>query len=170
VRRWYAGRRRALQRVNTKSAKRGLKKLARRQARFQRDTNHRISKRLVGTAKCTGRGIALEDLKDIRDRVKVRDADQRARRRNWGFAQLGQFVCYKAQRAGVAVVFVDPASTSQRCSHCGHTERANRRRQAHFCCVVCQFASPADDNAAINIQRAAVKQPLVSSRESSTLD
>jgi len=170
IRRWYAGRRRALQRVKTKSAKRGLKKLARRQARFQRDMNHRISKRLVGTAKCTGRGIALEDLKGIRDRIKVRDADQRARHSNWGFAQLAQFVCSKAQRAGVAVAFVDPAYTSQRCSACGHTERANRKRQARFCCVVCQFASPADDNAAINIQRAAVNQPMVSSRESSTLD
>jgi transposase len=53
----------------------------------------------------------------------------------------------------VRVVAVDPRSTSQRCSDCGHTERANRTTQAHFCCVVCQFASPADYNAAINISR-----------------
>ncbi|MEI7646597.1 MAG: zinc ribbon domain-containing protein [Chloroflexales bacterium] len=50
----------------------------------------------------------------------------------------------------------------QRCSRCGHTERANRRTQADFCCVVCGHAAPADYNAAINIERAAVKQPMVS--------
>jgi transposase len=62
----------------------------------------------------------------------------------------------------VHVVEVDPRYTSQRCSACGHTERANRKTQSQFCCVVCQFASPADYNAAINIERAAVNRPMVS--------
>jgi len=162
LRRWHDGRKAALQKVHTKSAKRGLKKLRRRQQRFQKDINHQISKRLVGTAKRTGRGIALEDLNGIRERVKVKSADQRARHSNWGFFQLRQFVSYKAQRVGVRVVAVDAHYTSQRCSACGHTERANRKTQAQFCCVVCQFASPADYNAAINIERAAVTQPMVS--------
>jgi IS605 OrfB family transposase len=162
IRRWHADRKAALQRVKTKSAKRSLKKLKRRQRRFQKDINHQISKRLVGTAKRTGRGIALEDLKGIRERVKVRGADQRARHSNWGFFQLRQFVSSKAQRVGVQVVAVNPRYTSQRCSACGHTERANRATQAHFCCVVCQFACPADYNAAINIERAAVNRPMVS--------
>jgi putative transposase len=39
-RQWYASRRQALQKVGTKSAKRHLKRLAGRQRRFQRDTNH----------------------------------------------------------------------------------------------------------------------------------
>jgi transposase len=46
-RQWYANRRAALQKVGTKSAKRHLKRLAGRQKRFQKDTNHVISKRLV---------------------------------------------------------------------------------------------------------------------------
>ncbi|MFL5807014.1 MAG: zinc ribbon domain-containing protein [Roseiflexaceae bacterium] len=71
-------------------------------------------------------------------------------------------MAYKAQRAGVRVVAVDPRHTSQRCSACGHTERANRRSQAEFCCIVCGHTSPADYNAAINIERAAVNQPMVS--------
>jgi putative transposase len=162
VRRRYAGRRRALQPLKTKSSKRHLKRLAGKQRRFQKDTNHHISKRLVATAKRAGRGIALEDLTGIQARVKVRGAGQRARHSNWAFNQLRQFVSYKAQRAGVRVVAVDPRYTSQRCSACGHTERANRRSQAHFCCIVCQFASPADYNAAINIEWAAVNQPMVS--------
>lgn len=162
TRQWYAGRRAALQKVGTKSAKRRLKKMAGRQRRFQKDTNHIISKRLVATAKRTARGIALEDLKGIRERVRVRGTAQRARQSNWAFFQLRQFISYKAQRAGVRVVTIDPRYTSQRCSVCGHTERANRPIQADFCCVACGHASPADYNAAINIERAAVNQPMVS--------
>jgi putative transposase len=162
VRTRYAGRRRVLQTIKTKSAKRHLKRLAGKQRRFQKDTNHRISKRLVATAKRTGRGIALEDLTGIRARVRVRGAAQRARQSNWAFGQLRQFVSYKSQRAGVRLVTVDPRYTSQRCSPCGHTERANRRSQAQFCCVVCQFATSADYNAAVNIERAVVNQPMVS--------
>jgi putative transposase len=162
TRQWYRKRRAALQKVQTKSSKRHLKRLSRRQRHFQKDTNHCISKRLVATAKRAARGIALEELTGIRARVKVRGAAQRARHSNWAFGQLRQFVTYKAQRAGVRVVIIDPRATSQRCSACGHTERANRRTQAHFCCVLCQFATSADYNAAINIERAAVNQPMVS--------
>ena len=162
-RKWYASRRRALQQIKTKSSKRHLKRLSGHQRRFQKDTNHIISKRLVVTAKRAGRGIALEDLSGIRERVKVPSAAQRARHSNWAFGQLRQFISYKAQRAGVRVVTIDPRYTSQRCSRCGHTERRNRKSQTEFCCVVCQFASPADYNAAINIERAAVNRPMVSS-------
>ena len=158
----YARRRSALQKVGTKSAKRHLKRLAGCQRRFHKDTNHRVSKRLVATAQRTARTNALEDLKGIRARVRVRGREQRARHSNWAFGQLRLFVAYKAQRAGVRVVTVDPRYTSQGCSACGHTERANRRSQAQFCCVVCGHTSPADYNAAVNIERAAVNQPMVS--------
>ena len=72
------------------------------------------------------------------------------------------FVAYKAQRVGVPVVLVGAAYTSQRCSRCGHTERANRKNQSEFCCIVCLYALPADQNAAINIEWAAVNRPTVS--------
>ena len=143
------------------SAKRHLKKLRKRQARFQKDTNHRISKDLVVRAKGTARGIALEDLSDIRERTRLRKA-QRARHSNWGFAQLRQFISYKAALAGVLVYIIDPAYTSQRCSACGHTERGNRPTQSHFCCLSCGHTTSADTNAAIHISRAAVIPPIVS--------
>jgi IS605 OrfB family transposase len=157
----YDGLRQRLQRRGSKSAKRHLKKLRKRQARFQKDTNHRISKALVAKAKDTNRGIALEDLTDIRERTRLRKT-QRARHSNWAFAQLRQFISYKARLAGVPVCIVDAAYTSQRCSVCGHTERANRPTQAHFCCVSCGHTASADTNAAINISRAAVIPPIVS--------
>jgi len=61
-------------------------------------------------------------------------------------------VSYKARLAGVPVIVIDAAYTSQRCSACRHTERRNRRSQAEFCCVVCEHAAPADWNAALNIE------------------
>jgi len=154
-RQWYANRRQALQKVGTRSAKRRLRQLSSRQRRFQKDTNHGISKRLVAKAERTKRGIALEDLKGIRTRARVKGPGQRARHSNWAFGQLRGFISYKAQQAGIPVSLIDPAYTSQRWSVCGHTERRNRRSQAEFCCVVCGHASPADYNAAITIERAA---------------
>ncbi|WP_037871692.1 IS200/IS605 family accessory protein TnpB-related protein, partial [Streptomyces sp. NRRL S-813] len=62
----------------------------------------------------TGRGIALEELTGIRERVRLRKP-QRATHSSRSFAQLGQFIAYKARRAGVPVVYVDPAYTSRTC-------------------------------------------------------
>jgi len=162
-RRTFAHRRRNLQRRQTRSAKRKLQSLRRKQARFQRDSNHCISKALVRTAKDTDRGLALEDLRGIRDRTTVRRR-QRARHANWAFAQLSTFVQYKAAGVGVPVVLVDPRHTSQTCLACGHVDRANRPSQERFECIVCAFAGPADAVAACVISaraRAAVMRPNV---------
>ena len=162
-RRTFAHRRRNLQHRKTRSAKRKLQSLRRKQARFQRDSNHCISKALVRTAKDTSRGIALEDLHGIRERVSVRRR-QRARHANWAFAQLSTFVQYKAASCGVPVMLVDPRHTSQTCLACGHVDRANRPSQARFECILCSFAGPADAVAACVISaraRAAVMRPNV---------
>ena len=161
-RQWYEGRRAVLQSVGTKSAKRRLRQLSGRQQRFQKDVNHCISKALVETAKDTERGIALEDLKGIRDRQRLRRG-QRSRHHNWTFAQLRKFVSYKAALAGVPVHFVDPAYTSQTCSVCGHVSRSNRKSQSEFRCDQCGYVALADHNAAQNIAaRACVNAPMVS--------
>jgi putative transposase len=82
-----------LQQVATKSAKRLLKKRSRKEARFAADTNHTIAKRIVTAAEHTGRGIALEDLGGIRDRVRLR-RPQRVMLHSWAFHQLATFVAY----------------------------------------------------------------------------
>jgi IS605 OrfB family transposase len=161
-RRRHAHRRRNLQKKGTKAAKRKLRRLAGKQARFQRDTNHRIAKRVVHKAQGTKRALAVEDLTGLRARTTV-SRRQRARHANWSFYQLRQFITYKAQRVGVAVIAVDPRHTSQTCSVCGHVARANRRSQALFSCMACGHSAPADHNAAQNIRaRAVVNRPMVS--------
>ncbi|WP_328418607.1 transposase [Micromonospora sp. NBC_00389] len=139
-----------LQTIGTTSAKRLLKKRRRKESRFAADTNHRIAKSIVTEAERTGRGIALEDLGGIRDRVRLR-RPQRVTLHSWAFHQLGQYIAYKAKRSAVAVVHVDPAYTSQGCSACGHVAKANRPNQSTFHCRSCGFAEHADRNAARNI-------------------
>jgi IS605 OrfB family transposase len=147
-----ARRRQGLQKRGTKAAKRRLRKLSGKQARFQKHTNHCIAKALVSDAERTGRGLALERLTGIRGRVSAR-SNQRARLGNWAFAQLGGFVVYKAKRAGVPVVFVDPRNTSRQCAACGYIDKRSRAAQATFKCVSCGHADAADHNAACNIRQ-----------------
>lgn len=150
-----------LQRKGTKSARRLLRKLSGREARFAADTNHRVSARIVTEAQRTSRGLALEDLKGIRERVRLR-RPQRVTLHSWSYAQLGAFIDYKAKRVGVPVVYVDPRYTSQECSACGHTDKRNRPAQAAFLCTSCGFAEHADVNAARNIAARAAAGRAVS--------
>jgi putative transposase len=137
-----------------------IRRTERREHRFRRDVNHQISKRIVARAKDTGRGIALEDLKGIRDRTQFRK-QQRFRVGGWAFFQLRSFLEYKAQLAGVPVVGIDPRNTSRTCSVCGHCDQASRKSQSEFQCVACGYAEHADLNAARNIRaRAAVNRPI----------
>ena len=88
---------------------------------------------------------------------------QRAKHSSWSFFQLRFFLSYKAALAGVPLHIVDPRNTSRTCSACGHCAKANRKSQAAFVCVQCGNMMNADINAAINISRAEVMQPIVSS-------
>src|SRR3990167_1065503 len=135
-----------------RNARRGMKHIGNREQRFRRHTNHCISKSLVAIATDTGRGIALEDLKGIRERTRFR-RDQRARLGGWAFSQLRSFVKYKAKLTGVPVVLVDPRNTSRTCFKCGHCDEANRQSQADFRCRACGHTAHADHNAAQNIAR-----------------
>lgn len=135
-----------LQKKGTRSAKRLLKRQRRKESRRSRDANHVISKRIVAEAERTSRGIALEDLKGIRQRVRQRKP-QRAALHSWSFQQLGSFLIYKAKRAGVPVVLVNPAYSSRECAECSYTHRHNRICQASFTCRSCGVVAHADRNA-----------------------
>lgn len=157
--------RQRLQKRGTKSARRHLKQLSGREARFKRNTNHVISKRIVAKAKATNQAIALEDLRHIRTRTDstVRKS-QRAKYSSWAFGQLRSFLSYKAALAGVPLHLVDPRNTSRTCPACGNSAKANRKTQAVFCCTECGLTMNADFVGAINISRAPVKVPIVAGR------
>jgi putative transposase len=152
VRRKHNLQRKRLGKRNTKGAKKKLKRIAGKEARFRKHQNHVISKALVEIAKDTDRGIAVEDLTGIRDRLPVWGKDARNRLSGWSFAQLVAFLSYKARLAGVPLVKVDPRNTSRTCVECGHCEKANRTSQGKFSCVSCGHAANADVNAARSIR------------------
>ena len=149
-----------LQSNGSKAAKRLLKKRSKKERRFATNVNHTISKRVVEKAKDTGRGIALENLGGIRDRIRTVRHSQRRQQHSWAFRQLRTFIEYKARLAGVLVKLVDPRNTSRTCPICGCIDKRNRPSQSLFSCVSCGFSAPADTIAAGNIsRRASVNKP-----------
>lgn len=162
LRKRHAKLRSRLQSNGSKQAKRLLKKRSHKEQRFATNINHIISKVLVAKTKDTGRGIALENLSGIRDRITVRKA-QRRQQHSWAFSQLRRFIEYKAKLAGVVIKLVDPRNTSRTCPECGCIDKRNRPSQSLFSCVSCNFAGLADTIAARVISgRATVNWPYIS--------
>jgi putative transposase len=130
-----------------------LDRLSGRERRFQRHTNHVISKTLVETAQTRQAALALEDLTGIRERTNQQPRTKTERRRgnSWAFFQLRQFVAYKAQEAGVLLHLVPAAYTSQMCHACLHIGSRSGKR---FVCTNprCGWTGDADFNAAQNIK------------------
>jgi IS605 OrfB family transposase len=139
-----------LQSCGSRSAKRHLQKISKKENRFRKDVNHCISKAIIQSLP-VGSTIILEDLKHIRERCKQRQA-QRREFHSWGFYQLEQFLIYKAEAHVCKVIRVDPRYTSQKCSKCGQVIKANRKNQSQFKCLYCNYALNADLNASFNIR------------------
>lgn len=155
-----------LQSKRTRGARRLLKRLSGREARFQKNINHSISRQLINEAKAAGAALAFEDLTDIGKSLntKPRSKTERRRTNNWAFYQLRMFVTYKSVLAGVEIVFVPPAYTSQTCSRCHHihpSKGKSYRNGKVFKCGHCGLEADADWNAANNIATlgAVVNQP-----------
>ncbi len=162
----YSRVRASLQSKRTRGSRRLLKRLSGREARFQKNINHSISRQLVNEAKAINAALAFEDLTDIRKSLNAQPRNKTERRKtnNWAFYQLRMFVTYKAVLAGVPVVFVPPAYTSQTCSRCHHVhpEKGKSYRNGKmFKCGHCGLEADADWNAANNIAAlgAVVNQP-----------
>ena len=67
------------------------------------------------------------------------------------FLKLVQMLEYKARRVGIAVVRLNEAYTSQRCSQCGLVSKTNRQSRGLYVCNECGVRLNADHNAARNI-------------------
>ena len=144
----YERRRGSLQQTGTRSAHLTIKSIGSRFARWSADYLHRISKAIVQEAvenDCTA--IAFENLTSIRDRISNASKFQQ-----WAFKELQRHVEYKAEEHGIDVDDVNPAYTSQRCSHgkCGFTHEDNRDGD-EFECLKCGKRLHSDYNAARNI-------------------
>ncbi|MCC6978436.1 MAG: transposase, partial [Candidatus Melainabacteria bacterium] len=68
-----------------------------------------------------------------------------------GWYEFKRQLMYKQAWRGGYVVLVNPKYSSQQCSNCGFTSAENRRTQANFNCIGCNYVFNADWNAAKNI-------------------
>jgi len=147
-----------LQSNGTKSSKQLLKKISGKEARHVKHVNHCISKQIIQEAIATDCDtIAMESLTNIRLRIKA-GKRVRSRLHRWSWAQLQDFVSYKAQDAGLKIVFVNPAYTSQMCSECA---TIGVRRKHQLLCKICGVQRHSDLNASRNIRRIAVSADTV---------
>ena len=126
-----------------------LKSIKNREQKIIRNINHQISNVLVKRCSKDNSGIVLENIKNIRITVKSRKK-QRYFLNSWSFYQLQMMIEYKAKKLGIPVFYVEPQYTSQRCSRCGHIEKANRKLKL-FQCQECGKVENADVNAGFNI-------------------
>jgi len=148
VRKKYTKVRASVQAKGTKGAKKLLKRLSGRERRFVSVNNHTISKQIVAKAIEESKGIAIEDLSNIRKTGKIKSKSQKTELNRWSFFQLRQFISYKAQMAGISLAVIPAPYTSQTCNICLHIGERNRKR---FSCKNCGNTMDADHNAAKNI-------------------
>ncbi len=146
----FLAHRQRLQSKGTQAAKQRLRKISGREARAVRHTNHCVAKQIVSEAQEKGCGaIVLEDLKNIRMRIKAKKRES-SRLHRWAFDQLRTFIEYKAAGRGIQALYVCPAYTSQTCSHC---LSLGSRIKHRFFCSHCGSLQHSDLNASRNILR-----------------
>ena len=144
---------------NRKKAITRLANLHRRISRQREDWLHKISTKLASEHAV----IAIENLK-----VKSMSASARGDIENPGknvrakaglnrsildqcWGRFREMLGYKLKANGGELIAVPPAYTSQRCNHCGFTDKGNRTSQSNFSCLACGHTAHADHNAAHNI-------------------
>ena len=141
----------SIQRKDTRNSRKLLKRLSGKERTTATILNHTISKSLVQSAKEQGKGIAIEDLTNIRFTSKRRNKKFRTKLGCWNFGQLRKFLEYKSLLNGVQLVVVEPRYTSQTCSCCKHI---GKRTNKVFKCTNqnCEVdVLDADYNASLNI-------------------
>ena len=144
LRRHYASKRQALQKAKHPKA---VKKLHNKEQRIMNDIDHKISREIVNTAIAHHvQTIKLELLSNIRSTTRTSRKNNHSLH-NWSFYRLAQYIEYKAKLAGIEVIYVNPAYTSQTCPICGKKHHASDR---NYQCE-CGFHTHRDLLGAINI-------------------
>lgn len=143
----------SVQSKRSRSSRKLLRRLSGREQRYAKWLNHCISRTLVDDAKDVGAALAFEDLTGIRESLnkKRRSKTERRRTNSWSFYELRKFVEYKSAIAGVPLILVPPAYTSQTCHNCLHIhpeKGKSYRNGKSFKCGHCGFEGDADQNAA----------------------
>lgn len=146
IRRKYKERRRRMGKLKKRSS---IRKQRNKERRYMTDQNHKISREIVNLAiEERVSTIKIEKLTNIRQTTRTSRKNAK-NLHNWTFYQLQMFITYKASLAGIQVIEVNPAYTSQTCPACGERNKAKDRT---YRCP-CGFHAHRDRVGAINIMR-----------------
>ena len=138
IRRRFSGIRKALQEKKQIAV---VKRRGDKEQRIMKNIDHHISREIVNDAiEHNVSVIKLENLIGIRKRISEakKRINRSARKYNrslysWSFYRQALYIQYKAKLAGIKVVFVDPAYTSQICPKCGRINKADDRNYVCEC-------------------------------------
>lgn len=147
IRRFFSYFRRELQKTKRLAA---LEMMGDKERRIMKNIDHHLSHDIIAVAKANDvTVIKVEDLKGLRERVNkaLKDGKKKMNKRTaakikrmvntWPYSRVLQYVKYKAELAGIKVVVVDPAYTSQTCPKCGRLNKANDRTYVCQCGFRC---------------------------------
>ncbi len=130
IRRHYAYLRKKLQRSKKIDA---VRRINNKERRIMKDIDHKLSHDIIETAVAHNvKIIKLEQLSNIRSTTRTSRKNNHSLH-NWSFYRLAQYIEYKAKLAGIEVVYVNPAYTSQTCPICGRRHHANDRKYVCGC-------------------------------------
>jgi putative transposase len=124
----------------------------------RKDFHYKTAKKFLSQ----GKHIAHEKL-NIKGLAKSRLAKS-VNDAGWG--QFLQILSIKAERAGLLAIAVNPNSTSQDCSNCGHKVKKELSDRRHSCSN-CGCELDRDHNAAINIRNRAVGHSVLKAQATS---
>jgi IS605 OrfB family transposase len=142
---------RVLYSKNTKSSKRKLKKIRRKEYNFSKNYIHLVTNKILETDSSI---LVMEDLSKIK--VKKNKFKNNNRISQIPFYMLKRFLTYKAQHLGKRVVTVNPSFTSQ--DDCRKQSRGVRKGCRYY--TVDDLVFDADWNAAINIKHRYTERPF----------
>ena len=144
LRRFYAYQRNKL--LKQKKMK-VVNRINNKENRVMNDIDHKISSEIIKTAVANNvTTIKMERLANIRSTTRTSRKNNH-NLHSWSFYRLQAYIEYKANLAGIKVLYVNPSYTSQRCPKCGMLHHASDR---HYRCN-CGYKQHRDLVGAINI-------------------
>lgn len=141
---------------NRKRLKLRLGKQYEKVTNIRKDFQHKVSKQIVDSYD----KICVEDL-NIKSMLEAKGFE--VKKENIADASWGNFVAlleYKAEKAGILLVKVNPANTSKTCSRCDNIKEKLALTERVYHCEACGFVMDRDQNAALNIRRAGTALPV----------
>ena len=125
------------------------------------DVYHVVANWVVKEALKSNSAIALEDIKNIRKRIKF-SREMNGRLHRWSFRKLQKIIEYKAKLNGIPVVYIDAKGTSTYCPICGAKLSPNGQYRT-MKCKRCGLKADRDIIGAWNIRLRGLKQIDVAS-------